>query len=72
MDSITADHIRQCLVELGTQPQPVGGVAPRSPKPLSKKSIYNIHTGLSALWTWTVREGLADRHILHQILPGTT
>jgi site-specific recombinase XerD len=65
IDDITAGQIRQCLAGLGTEPQPMGGAAPRSPKPLSKKTIYNIHTALSSLWTWAVREGIADQHVVH-------
>ncbi|MFN2218377.1 MAG: hypothetical protein ACK2UA_07210, partial [Anaerolineae bacterium] len=44
IDDITAGQIRQFLADLGARPQPMGGAAPRSPKPLSKKTVYNIHT----------------------------
>jgi site-specific recombinase XerD len=37
------------------------------PKPLSKKALLNIHTGLSALWTWAVREGIVERHLLRDV-----
>jgi integrase/recombinase XerD len=36
-------------------------------QPVSKKTILNYHTGLSALWTWAVNEDLVDRNILHKI-----
>jgi site-specific recombinase XerD len=65
--AITADQVRAFLAELGTVPQPMPGVAKREPRPLSKKTVLNIHTALSALWTWAVREDLADRHILRDI-----
>jgi len=64
---ITADQIRAFLAELGTVPQPMPGVAARPPRPLSKKTILNIHTALSALWTWCCNEGIADRHIIRDI-----
>ena len=34
---------------------------------LSKKTMLNVHTALSALWTWAVTEGLTKRHLLHEI-----
>jgi integrase/recombinase XerD len=43
------------------------GVAPRKQKPLSQKSILNIHTNLSSLWTWAVNEGYATSNIVHTI-----
>jgi site-specific recombinase XerD len=30
---------------------------------LSKKTVLNYHVGLSALWTWAVRRGIADEHV---------
>jgi len=65
--SITADQVKHFLVELGTIPQPSNGVAARPARPLSNKTILNIHTALSALWTWAVDEGLVERHIIHAI-----
>lgn len=34
---------------------------------LSNKTLLNLHTGLSALWTWAVKKGIAQEHILHQV-----
>ena len=31
---------------------------------VSKKTVLNYHTGLSALWTWAVEEDLIDEHII--------
>lgn len=64
---ITAEQISTFLRELGERPQTFGGVAPRAPKPLSKKTIRNIHTALSSLWSWAVAEGYADEHILRSV-----
>ena len=38
-----------------------------SQQTVSRKTLLNYHTGLSALWTWAVRDKLAPRHILHQV-----
>jgi integrase/recombinase XerD len=45
------------------------GVAPRGQIHLSPKSIKNIHTALSALWTWAVNEGYVEKNIVHTIAP---
>jgi site-specific recombinase XerD len=34
---------------------------------LSAKTLRNHHTGLSALWTWAIKEGLLTEHILRQV-----
>ena len=50
--SITADQIRAFFASLDH---------------LSKKTILNYHTGLSALWTWAVEEGLVEQHIMKHV-----
>jgi integrase/recombinase XerD len=67
INDITAEQIKRLLLELGTVPQEPGGVAPRPAKSLSKKTILNIHTAYSSLWTWATKEGYADRHIIRGI-----
>jgi integrase/recombinase XerD len=34
---------------------------------LSDKTVLNYHTGLGALWTWAVKEGLVEKHIVHEV-----
>lgn len=36
---------------------------------LSAKTLRNYHTNLSALWTWALKEGLVDRHVVRAIPP---
>jgi site-specific recombinase XerD len=36
---------------------------------LSAKTLLNYHTGLSALWTWAVKEHLVERHIIREVDP---
>jgi integrase/recombinase XerD len=43
------------------------GVAPRGTFHLSPKTVYNIYTNLSALWTWAIDEGLVNDHIIRTI-----
>ena len=63
---ITAAQIRSFLGDLST-PRAPNGVAKRPVKGLSNKTILNIHTALSALWTWAVAEGIVTQHLLRQI-----
>jgi integrase/recombinase XerD len=63
---ITADQIRGFLGDLST-PRAPNGVAKRPVKGLSNKTILNVHTALSALWTWAVAEGIVTQHLLRQI-----
>lgn len=43
------------------------GVAPRGRIKLSAKTIFNIHTNLSALWTWGVNEKYVKQNIIRTI-----
>ena len=63
---ITGDQIRGFLGGLST-PRAPNGAAKRPVKALSNKTILNIHTTRSALWTWAVAEGIVSQHILRQI-----
>ena len=40
------------------------GVAPRRNKPLSPKSIRNIHTNLSAFWVWAIEEEFVQKNVV--------
>ncbi|MBN1661049.1 MAG: tyrosine-type recombinase/integrase [Anaerolineae bacterium] len=52
--SITADQIRDFLNEQDH---------------LSAKSLLNFHIGLSALWTWAVKENFVERNIVRDVDP---
>ncbi len=45
------------------------GAAPRGQIKLSPKSILNIHTDLSGLWSWGVEEGFVPANIVRTIDP---
>ena len=63
---ITADDIRRFMLAL-QEPQPQHGAADVAPITLSNKSLLNIHTGLGALWTWAVKEGVTERHVVRDV-----
>ncbi|MBN2002801.1 MAG: tyrosine-type recombinase/integrase [Anaerolineae bacterium] len=69
LDEITPDTLRRFLEYLGTAPQKPGTTIPRPAKPLKNKTLLNIHIGLSALWTWAVREGHTVVHVPHEVRP---
>ncbi len=36
---------------------------------VTNKTLLNYHIGLSAMWTWAVREHLAETHVVHNVTP---
>ncbi len=36
-------------------------------QPFSEKTVLNYHIGLAALWTWCIREGYAEKHIVRLV-----
>jgi site-specific recombinase XerD len=36
-------------------------------QPVSNKTILNYHTGLSALWSWAMKENLVHENIIHSV-----
>ncbi|MFP4344261.1 MAG: tyrosine-type recombinase/integrase [Anaerolineales bacterium] len=68
IEDIVPSQISAFLAHLGTVPQTNdNGFAPHPTKPLSKKSLLNIHTALSSMWTWAVEEGLTSRHVMSHV-----
>ena len=51
---ITAKHIEAFLAEQDS---------------VSKKTLLNYHTGLSALWTWALDERLVKEHVVRRVAP---
>jgi len=64
---ITMADIQRFMIWLSKTRFTPAGIAPRLAKRLSAKSILNIHTGISALWTWAMHNGYADDHIVRQV-----
>lgn len=64
---ITAEEVQRFLPDLGRPQLAPAGIAPRPAKPLSKKTILNIHTALSALWTWAVEAGYVTEHLMRSV-----
>lgn len=69
LEAITADQVRAFLHQLQTTPVTPSGVASRPTRILSPKTILNIHTALSSLWTWAIAEGYTQQQIMENITP---
>ena len=65
--SITADELRQFMADLETPRRPAG-VTQRPLRGLSKKQCLNIHTGLSAFYTWALRNRYIATHQMRLII----
>lgn len=63
LHQIDADRIRAFLEHLMTTRLEQPGVAPRPAVILSAKSLRNVHTTLSSLWTWAMGEGYVSEHV---------
>ncbi len=66
LSEISADDIRRFMVDLST-PRSPAGAGRRPERAIGKKQKLNIHTGLSALWTWAVRCRYVDEHVIREI-----
>ena len=69
LNSITADDIRAFIRHLQTSEFPQPGAVERPPKTLGSKSVRNIHTALSSLWTWAITEGYTETHVVRAVTP---
>lgn len=69
IDTITPDKVKKFLAHWANQEITPQGVAERPKRRLSKKTILNMHTALSSLWTWAVAEGYAESHIIRDRVP---
>lgn len=67
LTTITAATISRFQTQLGEVAVAPAGVAARPARPLSKKSLLNIHTALSSLWSWALAEGYADAHVMQSV-----
>lgn len=69
VNDITVQEMRLMLKTLQTRPTAPNGAAPRPAKPLSPKTIRNIHTCYSSFWSWCISEGYAETNIMDRIKP---
>lgn len=66
VDDIDEDAIARFMASLD-EPHAPAGIAPRPARAIGKKQRRNIHTGLSAFWTWACKVKIATRHVLRLV-----
>lgn len=66
---ISLTELRQFLHRLQVEAPESDGPIPHRAKPLSAKTVKNVHTGLSSFWEWAISEGLLETNPLRQIKP---
>jgi integrase/recombinase XerD len=64
---VTADDVRRFLASLSAVAAAPAGVARRPARAIGKKQKLNIHTGLSALWTWALAGQYVTAHVVRQV-----
>lgn len=64
--AITIEQIEAFFADLAT-PHAPAGIARRPAQAISKKHSRNIHTGLSAFWTWAIARRLVTDHLIRRI-----
>jgi len=62
LDTISPDQVRGFLQHWREKVVEPDGLAPRPPRKLSKKSLKNMHTGLSSFFSWALREAYVEEH----------
>ncbi len=66
---VSTREIRQFLHQLQTTAPSSSATIPRSVRPLSPKSIRNVHATLSSLWEWAIEEKLVETNVVRTIRP---
>lgn len=64
---LSVEDFEEFFADLYSKKQAPRGCAPRPARVLSDKTIQNIHTGLSSMWSWAVKRGFADTHIIRLV-----
>ena len=67
-----ANTFRKFSIHLGCDP-PIDEITPYhirtflAAQSVTKKTLLNYHIGLSALWTWALKEELVDEHVVRKV-----
>jgi integrase/recombinase XerC len=65
--AITTDHLRQFLAYLRETPHRFNSTCPRAMKPINSTTIQKYYRALSALFNWSVNEGILETSSLVKI-----
>lgn len=64
---VSVDDIETYLLAMRTEIVAPAGIAPRPSGKRQPKTIKNIHTGLSSLWSYAQEKDFVDEHVLQQV-----
>ena len=64
---ITTDHLRQFLAYLRETPHRFNSTCPRAMKPINSTTVQKYYRALSALFNWSVNEGILETSSLVKI-----
>lgn len=64
---ISAEDIEAYLLVMRTEEVIPAGIAKRDVCQRRPKTIKNMHTGLSSLWSWAVAKSYVDEHVVSQV-----
>ena len=67
VSEIGRSDIQRFILKLKTKPPEGQAKIPKSTKPLSPKSIKNVHSCLSSFWTWLQAEGLVEENVVQRV-----
>jgi site-specific recombinase XerD len=65
--SITTQHLREFLAYLRETPHRFNSTCPRAKKPINNTTIQKYYRALSALFNWSISEGILDNSSLIKI-----
>jgi site-specific recombinase XerD len=61
INAITTNHLREFLAYLRETPHRFNSKCPRAMKPISSTAIQKYYRALSALFNWSVNEGILEK-----------
>lgn len=67
IDAVTTDHLREFLVYLRETPHRFNSTCPRAMKPINGTTVQKYYRAMSALFNWSVREGILEASPLVRI-----
>ncbi|MBN1161914.1 MAG: phage integrase N-terminal SAM-like domain-containing protein [Dehalococcoidales bacterium] len=65
--AITANHLREFLVYLRETPHRFNSTCPRAMKPINSTTVQKYYRALSAMFNWSVNEGILETSPLVKI-----
>jgi integrase/recombinase XerC/integrase/recombinase XerD len=65
--AVTTDHLREFLVYLRETPHRFNSTCPRAMKPINGTTVQKYYRAMSALFNWSVREGILEASPLVRI-----